>query len=616
MRPQMLKRHSDALAIAAATILFFAAVLTWLDKHLYSNEVFNNLSMALSYRPDDEALLRLKEGALAYCDRYAAPGDLAACRVYQTAITDHLYFAHPLTAVIGFQTRALPGDPNWLERLHWIALQPPLIGLLIALLLWIVLTLALPKQDRTAAVIFTLLLMFVGQSYQDAFTPIPDVLRNLNSWLAPATLALVPLACYAILSRRWHSHNYSRFAEFLETRLARRLPLIALALTAGSLALPPRLTPPLAALAILVLLASIAWFAKKSASVLPCMALSIVLGFLFAGVTSAPYWFTGRLGTSASFASLVYMATIGVAALRPQSRLIWLFPLIVIFHLPLAAMLGLATMLAEAVVSLRMRRLSHLLGAAALSFVLGFVGLTYGFESAAFSPNTAAPRVALELVLNSPARAPTAVSLAVLGLFALILLRENTGASLALARAGLLIFEGAAVAVISGIVQLHDPSFLNAPGYALFAKPAVYLTPALLAAGVLSILLVLRCIMNSNGEQWEAGTARARPLAILASILLLICVSKLELKLRNSFVPAPLNAYRYIILGQIHAKWCERLSGARFDDDTYYLSVQNPKNAPEIYWSALKARIRTEAGLFQPQKFKIVPTPNLDNNCD
>src|SRR5262245_20591855 len=169
-------------------VLIAAAILTWLDRWLYSNEVFNSLSMGLSYSPQDATLVRLKQEALNYCAEFAPKSELKACNVYQNVITDRLYFAHPLTAVIGLQVRELLNRPNDLATLHRIALEPPLIGAAIALPIWFFLTMAIPRRDRTAAVMFMFLILFIEQCRDRGYFPVPDLIHDAGSWLAPLTL--------------------------------------------------------------------------------------------------------------------------------------------------------------------------------------------------------------------------------------------------------------------------------------------------------------------------------------------------------------------------------------------------------------------------------------------
>ncbi len=596
-------------------LLMSAAILTWLDKWLYSNEVFNNLSMGLSYRPEDEVLVRLRDEALRYCALHAPDSELNSCQVYQNVITDRAFFAHPLTALIGLQTRALPGDPNWLQKLHWIALEAPLIGAAVALPIWFFLTLALPRGDRTAAVVFILLLLLVGQSHERIFAPVPDLIRNAGGWRAPLTLIAVSALGYLIAMGSRRSERFLSWAKFLsEPRSLKALFWAALALSAASLALPPPFNALLAPLAIGSLAASLAPLVHRSPSLSP-LVLAAVLGMLFASVTSEPLWVARRLGTAASFATLIYLAVIGLVTLRPRTRLVWALPLMAVFHLPLTALLGLATLIAETIVGVRTRRISSLLGAAGLSFAIGMAGIVYGIDSVAFAPESARPGDVAALILSWSGLAPVLVSMAVLGSLALIPLLRSTDPGIALSRAGLLILQGAGAALISAAILQQDGTLLNAPGYAMFAKPADYLTPALFPAGILAILLTLWRLLGEDSSK-EMNGRRRGALLLLSAVFLLVCVSKLDLKARNSFAPAPLNVWRYAISGKMHHQWCQRLGEARFDNETYYLSKDDPTNDAVIYWSALKAKVRVDTKLFNPEAFTILPAPERSSQCD
>jgi hypothetical protein len=451
-----------------------------------------------------------------------------------------------------------------------------------------------------------LLLLLVGQSHERIFAPVPDLIRNAGSWRAPLTLIAVCALGYLIAtgSRRWD--RFSSWVEFLsEPRSLIGLFWAALALSAASLALPPPFNALLAPLAIGSLAASLAPLVHRSPSLSP-LVLAAVLGMLFASVTSEPLWVARRLGTAASFATLIYLAVIGLVTLRPRTRLVWALPLMAVFHLPLTALLGLATLIAEAIVGVRTRRISGLLGAAGVSFAIGMAGIVYGIDSAAFAPESARPGDVAALILSWSGLAPVLASMVVLGFLALIPLHQGTDPGIALSRAGLLILQGAGAALISAAILQQDGALLNAPGYAMFAKPADYLTPALFPAGILAILLTLRRLIGQDGALVEADQRKRGPLLILAAIFLFLCVAKLDLKPRNSYAPAALNVWRYMILGQLHPQWCH-LAKARFDDETYYLSTGDPTNAAVIYWSALKARIRADAGMYDPQGFRVVP---------
>lgn len=595
--------------------LIAASILTSLDKWLYSNEVFNSLAMGLHYETDDEALVRLRSEALRYCELYAPRSELKSCQVYQNVITDRVYFAHPMTALIGLQARALLNDPGWQAKLQRIAIAPPLLGGAIALAIWLLLTLAMPKEDRAAAVTIVFFVMTTSQSFDRGPSPIPDLARDAGSWLSLLSMLGAAAAAYWAAAK---SAAVERVRAWIGHRLGsapvNRIFWLAIALYLLSLALPAALNVVLAPLALLVLLFALLPLAARSAALSPVI-LAAMLGLLFAAVTSESYWFMQRLGSAKDLATLIFVALIGLVTLRPQTRLVWTLPAMAIFHLPLAALLGLATILTETALSLRRRQPSQLLYAAAATFAIAMTGIVFGFESDAFAPGGAPLSDALRLILAWSGLVPALLSLALAGIFALAPLSRLDDAHLGLARGGLLIFQGLVAALASAAIQNQDPSLLNAPGFAMIAKPASYMTPALFAAGIFAILLMLRHLLAKPDNVPATGSHGREALLVVTALFLLITVSKIDLKLRNTYGPAPINLWRYVIAGELHPQWCRHLLHARLDDETYYLSKEDPTNAAVIYWSAMKARLRTDAGVFRPEAFTVLPSVDEPKGC-
>ena len=231
-------------------LILAASIVTFLDKWLWSNEVFNSLPMGFSYESGEQGLTRLRNEALHYCDQFAAPDDLKACRIYQDSVTDRLYFAHPLAALLGLQVRGLLGEPDWLPRLHWIAIELPLVSGVLALVIWSVLTKALPGPERGMAVAVTLCLLLISYGHDRNFAPLPDAVRDAGTWLAPTTLLLVAIAAFVLARRRaviWPSLVASPDAT-------RTLFRAALVLVILSVALPPAFNAVLAPVAMVALL--------------------------------------------------------------------------------------------------------------------------------------------------------------------------------------------------------------------------------------------------------------------------------------------------------------------------------------------------------------------------
>jgi hypothetical protein len=285
-----------------------------------------------------------------------------------------------------------------------------------------------------------------------------------------------------------------------------------------------------------------------------------------------------------------------------------------LFHLPISALLGLATAIAETILLLRTRMPSHLLGASVLTGAIGICGAILGIDSAAFAPGSARIDDAIPMILSWPGFVPAAVTVAITLSLAAVPLRRLADGTLPLARGGLLIAAGLGASVVAAALQQQDPALLNAPDFALFAKSGNYATPGLFAAGILSSLLALRRLLDSAAAESPAPSSR-KALVLVTSLLLLMGVAKLDLKLRNGFAPGPLYLWRYVIAGDLHPQWCRFLSHASLEDDAYYLSKTDPTNDAIIYWSALKARLRADAGRMDETAMAIGPAIDDPNGC-
>jgi hypothetical protein len=178
----------------------------------------------------------------------------------------------------------------------------------------------------------------------------------------------------------------------------------------------------------------------------------------------------------------------------------------------------------------------------------------------------------------------------------------------------LLITGGLVIATIAAALQAQDPTLLNAPGFALFAKSWEYATPALFITGILVVCLSLGTSLqpvSNQAHQFPAsGTVR-----LLISVLLLVTVAKSDLRLRYAFLPAPIYVWKYVVLGELHPAWCRHLTHASLADETYYLSRSDPTNDAIIYWSAMKARLRLEAGQLQREKMTFQPAIDDPQGC-
>jgi hypothetical protein len=591
-------------------LLLGASIVTFLDKWLWSNELFNNLSMGLSYEANEPALAALRAAALDYCDRFASPDEVKQCRVYQESITDRLYFAHPLSALLGLQTRDLMNDPQWLRHLHAIGVQLPIVLGALALVVWVTLLTRMPRHDRSITVALTFCFLLIGQWHDRNFSPIPDALRDAGTWSAPLTLLLGAALAYLIARRRPAPLRLPFADRFSPDRGL----LLAGGLIFGlALVLPPVFNFALAPLALLGL-AVVGLPLTARSTILPAHVFASVFALLLVAVTAEGHWFMRRLGLSGTLAQLIYIAVIPLSCSNPRSRLVWLMPAMALFHVPVSALLGFSTLVAELILMVFTRRATHLLGASAVTAALGLFGAFFAIESSAFAPESARPVEVIPLIVGWRGLPPALLSIALTFALALLPLRTRDPLTIGIGRAGLLTTAGLAGSIIGVALQDYDPSLLNAPGFAMFAKSGGYATPGLFSGAILALGLALA---RSLGSPKETSAEASRPLTLflVPALLLLLVVAKSDLKLRSGVAGSPVYFWRYLLAGELHPQWCRHLAEASLADNIFYLSDTDPRDDAIIYWSALKARLQVDAGRSDPSGMIIQPAQLNSDGC-
>jgi hypothetical protein len=444
--------------------------------------------------------------------------------------------------------------------------------------------------------------LLISQYHDRIQVPLPDPLRHAGSWLAPLTLLAAAAAAYAI-ARGWRPGVRLIRPEMADP--ARRVLWVAVALFLLALILPPSFNLALAPAALLALFALALPPAAQRTRLSPALFAGLV-GLLFVAVTAEPLWFMRRLGYAGSLASLIYVAVIALASAKPGSRLVWLMPAMALFHLPIAALLGVATTMAEVILALFSRKPTHLMGASVATAAAGLLGAVFAIDSAAFAPASARPDQAIALILAWPGLAPALLTVALTFIMAVLPLRDLSERNIGLSRAGLLTTAGLAASLFAVALRDQDASLLNAPGFAMFAKSGGYATPGLFAAGILALGLGLRR-STAPAEEKPEDASPGRALALVPAILLLVAVAKTDLKLRSGFAAGPVHLWRYVVTGELHPQWCRHLTGASLTDDSFYLSETDPTNDAIIYWSALKARLHIAAQRSDPHSMRILP---------
>jgi hypothetical protein len=524
-------------------------------------------------------------------------------------MTERLGYAHPLTGLIGQQARDLLTNPSWLTELQSIAARAVLWPAALALLLWAVLTMAVPARGRPAILALTCCVLIASLTRDKNHSIMPDLIADRGGWPALALIVAWTSLSWLVLRFRAISTTapVARVVRWLTEKP--HAPAIA----AGSLYALSVLSPsegnfllqPAAFIALLIVLVPAV---QQSGRPDPLLWASLI-GLLAVAVTSDQFWYLRPIGPMRSLVHLLFVAFMALAAFRPKNALLWFMPSMAVFHVALAAQLALVVVVIEVVLSLVRRRSSLLLVSSSITFALAYLGVVFGVDSPFLSPQTAEFFAVVHMVANWPGILPAGMCmLAVLALSTVVVRRGDE----VLGRSALMIAAGLAIAFLSIALLDQDPSLENAPGFALFTKSVHYLTAPLFGAGILGVLLAL----FGPGERIDAAGERAKGVSIpmLCGLLLLMVAAKADLRPRDVLSSAWTSG-SYLVAGQLNAGWCRDLWQVRPDDETYVLSTTEPVSASVNYLSALKLRLRLEAGLYRADDFRIEPQRPDRSRC-
>jgi hypothetical protein len=594
----------DMLASAALAATMLVLTLDWFHGWLYGMEVFHALSMGLSYDPAAAPLLQLRAQALEYCERYAAPERLVECFHFQNVITERLAYAHPLTALIGLNVRGLIGRPDWLPDLQTVAAWAVLGPVLLALALWTLFTLAIPAERRGAVLAYTAVILLASQTRDNNHSVVPDLIAQAARWSAMYVIVgVLSLAGLILWARRVNGLAAMRRSLRWIDMSPSHIALAAAAVYAISLLAPSELNwllqPGAWLLVLLTVLAAAQWRTDAGP-------LLLGLGLLAIAVTSDQFWYLRPVGPMRSLGALLFVSIIALATVRPKHPLLALMPVIAAFHVALAAQLSLVTFVIELALCVRRRAISHLLLAAALTFAISFAAVRLGVESPFLSPETTDLTRVVSSLLAWPGIASASAAVVLVLALSAAMLRYDDG----LARSAMMIAAGLVIALLSiGLIE-QNPALENAPGYALFAKSIHYLTAPLFGAGMMGLLLGLGSPAGPTSAHGSSGI----PTPVLSALLLLMVVAKADLRPRDT-VSDSAEIVGYVFLGHLHPSWCADLWQVRPDDDTYVLSTRNPVSASVNLLSALKMRMRMEAGSLRPEQIRIEPQQPNPAGC-
>jgi len=592
------------VAAAALVALFLARVDDW----LYKNETFNNLAMGFDVAPGRPALVALSEAALANCEEHPVE-DLKHCYLFQNIITQNLYFAEPIQAFFGSLLARGYGETPWLLAVHRAAVWAQITTAVLAVALWLLFTAALPAAYRALVSAATLILVMMGYLRRGDLTfVLPDpIASGVQAWEAPAMIALVVVMLW-VVPRAAGLLAWPPAARSLRLLGGdRRSWLLLAVMILVQMALPSPLQPIVQAAALALLFLLLVREVKDSTVDPRCLLIAVFL--LLVLVSGDGSVLLRKLEVPRYAAFLVFGAAMAYIAVWPRGRLILLLPVIVVFHASVSALCGLALVCAELPILLVRRKLSPAMIAGLLTFGCGIV-VTFGFETDLLGISGEALHRLADLMWAQPWRlASLIVILALIAALTLWPLLSRNPENDDLVRVGILTLQAIVFSMTSSLFLEFDPALRAAPGYYTLVLTGSHLNPGLTFGASLSLIVFIgrhhgRFGLTAGADR--QGAYDVGPFLRKATVLmLLIGIAILNFKPRPFLIDSVNNLVIYAVLERIHPDWCQNLQDASGFDDHYVLSVEQPTNGPENYFSVLKLKTRIAAGVHDPDRMTI-----------
>jgi hypothetical protein len=599
-----------------ATCILLVFVLARTDDWLYRNEVFSWLSSGIQFEANDPSLLAFRDAAIDNC-RNVQDEAISVCRDYQSTFLDSMHFFRPLHGFFGARLLDTYGEGPWLEDLHRAAMWPHLLGGLLAVGLWLLFVVCLPPGLRNLVATLTLLLIVLGYYRDEPTVILPDPFADgVQAWEV-AALAVIAAAILfgGRLYERFVLYGGLGLPEKIAQHRTRVLQAFLLVLLVN-LALPPIGAAVAQLVAFAALLVAIWWLVSEE-DVSPLMA-GAILVLLFIMVSGDHHFLLRKLEVSRKQLYLVFGVYLTYAAVRPRGVLVYLLPAFAILHVPATALFGLALFLAELPLCLRRLRITPLLVVSAVSFAGWHFYMQSTQTNLVDQSNLAVSHIA-SMVLDSPRLWPTVLVLALMAAVSLWPLLQRDDRWDHVARCGVLAMQGLGASFISFAILDADPGLRLAAGYFEFANLQKYLGPPVAFGVVLGLSVVLYQMFAQDGgaetEQRDVAGFGWRRIAPIVAVVLLMGVAKIDLVPRFLVFDALRNTVVYVALGEVHPKWCRFLAQAAGFDDHYVLSARKPTSGVENAFSALKLKLRTAAGVHDPEQMRVTAAEAREDGC-
>ena len=598
------------------SMLFLLVLLARLDNWIFKNETFSNLAFGFQIGEENESLTLLKQAAERNCNLHAN-ADLGLCLGYQNILGQNAFFGHPLTAAFGRSLLSTYSGEGWLETLQLTAVSAQAFGGLVALFLSVVFLVALPGRARLVAATALLAVLLLGFLRDDGPSVFPDLMDDGPQWWEAIAIALAAGLLLLPARAAWpvHSDASRGWIESHPSR-AKLLPTAALILLILHSITPEVLTwvPQIAGFLLLIYCAALLVRGQNQGVWILVL---VALLFVFLLISAGEANLLRRPEDAKHQLFFAFGAFCAYVAAAPQGRLVWMLPVLGVFHFPALGVLSLALFLAELPLCVKRKKIS-LLSVVTLVTAAGCTLLTNTFENDLVGTHAVRFAPIAEMFVGSELFLPTLLSAVVVLALSLWMLLSSEEGSNEVARVGFLLAQALVIISIAQVIREADAGLRLQPGFFVFADLPRKVVPGITFAAVAMLALALNDALagleDPRASEAAAPVRRFLPSLLFAFILAVGC-SKLELRLRPVVWEAAQNTYAYFWAQALDERWRCNFGPIAGADDRYALSLSNPTNDPINFLSKLKLLLRQTLGAHDPAKMEIETVATDEKSC-
>lgn len=618
-------KNSGRIAIFIQCTLLFAVFLPNLDSWLYNNDPLNNLATGYPSSEWPESTYKFYEAAVANC--YASITDqieAKGCVEYQKNMTIDVFYNYPIVSFIGGNLASNTTEHKFSEQALDAARLATTLGVGLSLFIYFLLMSCLPRQIQWA-VAGIIGLGVAGMHFvkiAPGINTFDPLIMKTNDWGAQSAAIAVILIGFMTLAFKKNSSSplrpFKAPFERLQLCFTKNSTLLVMALLSIALAsfllrvigIVPEATT---LIALGIFIGGYILVARQADM---SLAESLAIGvLLYICINQAHIHILLQLSRGQMY--LVWIGFFIYMTVSPKGPLIWLFPVMGLFHVSVFSLMSVALFLAESIVCLLTKQGSRILLVSGISSIVGFsinqlrpkgdltdiAGIDY--FSVIFS------------ISQSPILIPTVLTLGLLCCFVIVFTRSNDDRYKPMIRIAVLV--GLLVGTEAVKEILNNSNTLNTyhGGLYVITRLSEYMGPPISMGSAFAILAFLVTQINkpsgiigqNNGTQSFSAFFSTNMLAVVSFIsvfTLMVAKAPPASTYRAQWLDEILHGLKIVIGQEEPRNWRRGLECSGEQDDVYCLRTSDPINDPIIYLSLLKMKVRAVQGRLNEKSMNFI----------